>query len=404
MNKVDDQKHDDFETDFAGFGFEPLISISAAHGRGIQDLLDSIDQLLPANTKLASDIPAQDSLAIAVVGRPNAGKSSFINAVLKDERAIVSELPGTTRDAVDIAYEHGSDRFVFIDTAGIRRRGSHSTSVEVFSVMRAERSIRRADLCILMIDLSSGVTAQDKRIAGLIQSARKACLLILNKWDLVKPLQGSSQVIRELVEDARAKAFFIDYAPILVASATTGENIKRVFGLIQEIRVASGKRIGTGSLNRLLRAAFDANPPPMVSGRRLKLFYAAQSSGTPSRQFPPPEFILFVNDPKLLSDTYRRYLESRIRAREPYPGLPILLAKPCSSRIEIPPWRAFAQTALRSNVNAFVLSEITHEVHAGDHSGSPATWPMDRDRPGANWTCYHRSKISCRSPDSWTAG
>jgi GTP-binding protein len=176
------------------------------------------------------------------------------------------------------------------------------------------------------------VTAQDKRIAGLIQSARKACLLILNKWDLVKPLRGSSQMIRQLVEDARAKAFFLDYAPILVASATTGENIKRVFGIIEEIRVASGKRIGTGSLNRLLRAALDANPPPMVSGRRLKLFYAAQSSGTPSRQFPPPEFILFVNDPKLLSDTYRRYLEARIRALEPYPGLPILLA--CRARTE----------------------------------------------------------------------
>jgi GTP-binding protein len=332
VNKVDDAKHEDFETDFAGLGFENLISISAAHGRGISDLLASIDGLLPEDAPSELAIKEEDSLAIAVVGRPNAGKSSFINAVLSDERTIVSELPGTTRDAVDINYEHDGESFVFIDTAGIRRRGAHSSSVEVFSVMRAERSIRRADVCILMIDLSSGVTAQDKRIAGLIQDARKGCVMILNKWDLVKPTSGAAETIRELVTDARQRAFFIDYAPVLVASATTGENIKRVFGILKKMRAGSHRRIGTGLLNRLLRAAFDANPPPMVSGRRLKLFYAAQSSGAPEQQVAPPEFILFVNDPKLLGDTYRRYLEGQIRQQEPYPGLPILLA--CRPRTE----------------------------------------------------------------------
>jgi GTPase len=332
INKVDDPKHDDFETDFAGFGFDHLISISAAHGRGIQDLLECVDQLLPRGSLPEAAPETPDSLAIAVIGRPNAGKSSFINAVLHDERTIVSELPGTTRDAVDVSYEHDGDHFIFIDTAGIRRRGRHSTSVEVFSVMRAERSIRRANLCILVVDLTSGVTAQDKRIAGLVQSARKACVIILNKWDLVKPERGSSQFIRGLVEDARAQAFFVDYAPVLVASATTGENIKRVFSIVKKIRLGGRRRIGTGSLNRLLRAAFDANPPPMVSGRRLKLFYAAQSSGPAEATLAPPEFILFVNDPKLLGDTYRRYLESRIRDREAYPGLPILLT--CRPRTE----------------------------------------------------------------------
>jgi GTP-binding protein len=332
VNKIDESMHEDLEADFAGFGFEPVVSVSAAHGRGIHDLLEQIDRLLPHESSTEAEAPAVDSLAIAVVGRPNAGKSSFINAVLSNERAIVSELPGTTRDAVDINYEHDGDHFVFIDTAGIRRRGSHSSSVEVFSVMRAERSIRRADVCILMIDLTSGVTAQDKRIAGLIQTARKACLIVLNKWDLVKPERRTSEAMREVVTDARQRAFFIHYAPVLVASSKTGENIKRVFSILRKMRVASRHRIGTGPLNRLLRAAVAANPPPMVSGRRLKLFYAAQSSGSSERGIAPLEFVLFVNDPKLLADTYRRYLEAQIRGREPYPGLPILLT--CRARTE----------------------------------------------------------------------
>ena len=338
VNKVDESKHEDFETDFAGFGLEHVVSVSAAHGRGIGELLEVIDRLLPRESSLETesspeaDTPADDSLAIAVVGRPNAGKSSFINAVLSDTRTIVSDLPGTTRDAVDINYEHDGNHFVFIDTAGIRRRGSHSTSVEVFSVMRAERSIRRADVCILMIDLTSGVTAQDKRIAGLIQTSRKACIIVLNKFDLVKPERGSSEAIREFVTDARQRAFFIDYAPVLVASSKTGENIKRVFGILKKMRVDSRRRIGTGPLNRLLRAAVDANPPPMIHNRRLKLFYAAQSGGSAGRGIEPLEFILFVNDPKLMGDTYRRYLEAQIRDREPYPGLPILLT--CRARVE----------------------------------------------------------------------
>jgi GTP-binding protein len=198
--------------------------------------------------------------------------------------------------------------------------------------MRAEKSIRRADLCILMVDLSSGVTAQDKRIAGLIQTSRKACVVVLNKWDLVKPKRDQKKAMTELIEETRRRAFFLDYAPVSIASAATGESVDRLFSLIAVIKRASQVRIGTGVLNRLLRAAFDANPPPMVSGRRLKLFYATQSSGPSQRLMAPPEFILFVNDPKLLSETYRRYLEGRIRENQPYPGLPVLIA--CRPRTE----------------------------------------------------------------------
>jgi GTP-binding protein len=333
INKLDDPKHEELAADFARLGFETSVSVSAAHGRGISELIERIDEIFggqngrPTTSIHDSRITIDETppLAIAVIGRPNAGKSSLINALIQSERAIVSELPGTTRDSVDIAYQRGAHRLTFIDTAGIRRRGKHSTSVEVFSVMRAERSIRRASLCVLIVDLTSGVTAQDKHIGGLIQKAHKAAIVVLNKWDLIKPKHGEKQLIAELVADTRQRLFFLDYAPVLIGSARTGQNIDRLFGLIDKIRRAASKRIGTGVLNRLIGAAFAANPPPMVSGRRLKVFYAAHVSGNKDRDLQPPEFVLFVNEPRLLTDTYRRYLEARIRQADRYTGLPIVL-------------------------------------------------------------------------------
>jgi GTP-binding protein len=319
-------------------------------------LLTEIEQRLPSPVPPA-DIKHQTSnfeppLAVAIVGRPNVGKSSLINSIVRGERAIVSELPGTTRDAVDILYERNGRKFVFIDTAGIRRRGKHSSSVEVFSVMRAERSIRRADVCVLMVDLTMGVTAQDKRIAGLIQQARKPAIVVLNKWDLVRPRRREKEAIRQLAEETRARIFFLEYAPVLTVSALTKENVEKLFASIETIQRAAQQRIGTGILNRLLRQAFQANPPPLVRGKRLKLFYAVQTrSGkqdpvmeagapaTPQRPHPiqmlkrgrgssplqAPEFVLFVNDPRLTNETYRRYLETRMRKAEPYLGLPITI-------------------------------------------------------------------------------
>ena len=337
VNKIDHAKHEPVAAEFDSLGFERSVAISAEHGRGMAELLQQIEQLLPkvSDQRLATNSP----IAIAIVGRPNVGKSSLINAIIQSERAIVSELPGTTRDSVDISYERDGRPFLFIDTAGIRRRGKLSTSVEVFSVMRAERSIRRADLCVLIVDLTSGVTAQDKRIAGLIQAARKAALIVLNKWDLVKPKRGGGQTIRDLVEEARERIFFLDYTPVLVASARTGENVERLFKMIGNIERASAKRIGTGILNRLMRGAFAANPPPIVKERRLKLFYAAQAAGSKNRhpqlvRLGPPEFVLFVNDPRLLPRAYARYLEARIRDVEPYVGLPIILTlRPRSQKL-----------------------------------------------------------------------
>ena len=373
INKIDTEKHEPLAAEFDSLGFESSFVISAEHDRGISDLLAAIEQLLPAAPEIqrplprrslakagVSSLPAvasaeagiQYPISIAIVGRPNVGKSSLINSIVRGERAIVSELPGTTRDAIDILYERDRQRFIFIDTAGIRRRRKHSSSVEVFSVMRAERSIRRADICVLIVDLTMGVTAQDKRIAGLIQRERKAAILVLNKWDLIRPQRNRKQMISRLVDETRARIFFLEFSPVLIASALTGENIDQLFALVEKIRRAGRQRIGTGVLNRLLRQAFDANPPPLVKGKRLKLFYAAQTrSGrllpegfrdslgeggrsaegagerTRRREKPlqPPEFVLFVNDPRLMNETYRRYLEARIRKAEPYPGLPIFL-------------------------------------------------------------------------------
>jgi len=333
INKIDIEKHENLAIDFASLGFSESLSISAAHGRGISELIETIDQLLPSPSATdQSPVTLSQSLSIAVIGRPNVGKSSLINSIVRSERAIVSELPGTTRDSVDISYERNGQLFLFIDTAGIRRRGKQSSSVEVFSVMRAERSIRRADLCVLIVDLTMGVTAQDKRIAGLIQKARKAALVVLNKWDLMKPKRSERKMMAQLVDETRSRIFFLDYAPVLVASALTGENIEKLFEFIVKVRHAARERIGTGILNRLLRSAFAANPPPMISGRRLKLFYAAQVSGNPEAMVEPAEFILFVNEPRLLSETYRRYLEARIRKAKPYPGIPVILT--CRPRQE----------------------------------------------------------------------
>ena len=333
INKIDTEKHENLAVDFASLGFSQSLSISAAHGRGISELIETIDQLLPSPSAAnQSPVTSPQSLSLAIIGRPNVGKSSLINSIVRSERAIVSELPGTTRDAIDISYQRDDQEFLFIDTAGIRRRGKHSSSVEVFSVMRAERSIRRANLCVLIVDLTIGVTAQDKRIAGLIQKARKAALVVLNKWDLIKPRRNEKKMMAQLSDEARARLFFLDYAPVLVASALTAENIDKLFALIAKVRRAARERIGTGVLNRLLRSAFAANPPPMISGRRLKLFYAAQASGNPEAALEPSEFVLFVNEPRLLSETYRRYLEARIRKAQPYPGLPIILT--CRPRQE----------------------------------------------------------------------
>jgi len=212
INKIDNEKHEPLTAEFDALGFESSLSISAEHDRSISELIGQIERGLPSAVAPGNLKPQTSTLkrplAVAIVGRPNVGKSSLINSIVRGERAIVSELPGTTRDAVDILYAHDGRKFVFIDTAGIRRRGKHSSSVEVFSVMRAERSIRRADVCVLIVDVTMGVTAQDKRIAGLIQQARKPAIVVLNKWDLVRPRRGENKRQGNLSKKRMREFFF----------------------------------------------------------------------------------------------------------------------------------------------------------------------------------------------------
>jgi GTP-binding protein len=323
VNKVDAPEHEGFAADFARLGFSQTLGVSAAHGRGVVDLVEAIEGLLPPASD--EDTP-KEVPRLAFVGRPNVGKSSLTNMILGDRRTIVSHIPGTTRDAVDIACKRDGRQFILCDTAGIRHRSKHSASVEVFSVMRAEDAIRRANLCVLVIDATSGVTVQDKKIGGLIQKAHKAALVALNKWDLVSSTgQSDSQRLIEHVARVRESLFFLDYAPVVVLSAKTGANVRRLFTMIEKIAQHATRRAGTGELNRLLRAVMEQQPPPLRGKRRLKLLYATQLVPQNPSPFQVPEFLLFVNDPRLLPETYVNFLRARLRKRWEYPGLPILL-------------------------------------------------------------------------------
>ena len=337
INKIDEEMHIPHEAEFSQLGFPENYGVSAAHGRGINPLVAAVNRhLLPAER---AEEPADDGSEppvaaprpprIALVGRPNVGKSSLTNAILGQERTIVSEVAGTTRDAVDVACQFGGRDYVLIDTAGIRHRARHDNSAEIFSVMRSEESIRRADLCVLVIDASAGITMQDRQIAGLIQKANKACIIAVNKWDLLTPPEGSREGVRPFreawLDAARAELFFMSFAPLVALSALKGEQIGRLFTAVEKTRRAAHEKIGTGPLNRLLHAAVELQPPPTRANKRFKLLYATQVADKSNSPVPTPVFLLFVNDPGLLVDSYRKYLENKLREAFPFPGLPITL-------------------------------------------------------------------------------
>ena len=322
VNKVDTPKHEIFTADFARLGFSKTLGVSAAHGRGVLELVEAIESLLPAEESIAPD----DAPKLAFVGRPNVGKSSLVNAILGDQRSVVSELPGTTRDAIDTAGEWNGKPFIFCDTAGIRHRSKHDASVEVFSVMRSEQAIKRADLCVLVLDATAGILSQDKKIGGLIQKSGKACIIALNKWDLVQSQAGlEAALLREHLARVREELFFLDYAPVVALSAKTQSKVSRLFTTIEKIRQHATRRTGTGELNRFLRAVMERQPPPFRAKRRFKLLYATQVLVEKPHPFQPPVFLLFVNDPRLLPESYLNYLRARLRERWEFPGLPIFL-------------------------------------------------------------------------------
>lgn len=329
LNKADSADHDHAGGDFAKLGFGTGIPTSAEHGRGMDTLLDTIDEDL-SHLK-ARELEAKDDedlkmgLKIAVVGKPNAGKSSLINAILKDERTIVSPVAGTTRDAVDIPYIWEGERHNIIDTAGLRKRSSMEDSIEVFSAMRSERSIRRADICLLVVDLAEGVAAQDRKIARMIQDEKKPCLIIANKFDLFHPEGQKSARVEMAREHLRKELFFLNYAPFVCVSAMKGDAIQHVFRTITRIRDNAQEVIGTGPLNRLLQDAFMKVPPPEHKRhrKRLKLFYATTAVNDRYQAIPVPEYVLFVNDKHLIVESYQNYLINTIQDKHPTDGLPI---------------------------------------------------------------------------------
>jgi GTP-binding protein len=301
------------------------LTISAAHGRGTHDLLARIAEKLGGMEEIGDVDEEPAAPRLAIVGRPNVGKSSLLNKILGEERSIVSNIAGTTRDALDVHCDLGGSAYVLVDTAGLRHRSRPDTSVEIFSAMRSEEAIRRADAGLLVIDGESGVTSQDKRIAGMLQESQKACIILLNKWDLVRKEDGGRASQGEQSEVIRKDLFFLDYAPVVCISAKTGQGFSRIFSALKSVRTEADTRIATGELNRFFRDVFEQHPPPSKSGKRFKLLYATQVVPELHRPFHPPEFLLFVNDADLITDSYREYLFNQFRAHWPFPGLPIRL-------------------------------------------------------------------------------
>lgn len=321
VNKMDHPKQDLADAEFTSLGFGNLMPVSAAHGRGIGELVEEVERHLPESIVEKPESAEASRLKLAIVGRPNVGKSSLINVILRDQRTMVSETAGTTRDSVDIPYERNGKLYLLIDTAGIRAPGKQSSSIEVFSVMRSQKSIERADICVLVVDAVTGVTAQDKKIAGLIQEKNKPCVIVVNKFDLIKPPSHAGDAI---LDQTRAKLFFLNYAPIDILSSRTGENLDRLFDSIERIQKHAKRSIGTGVLNRLLQQAMETHPPPLVANKRFKILYATQIDMNSDDRIGAPTFMFFVNSPDLLAAAYRRYLEGRIREKQGYYGLPLI--------------------------------------------------------------------------------
>jgi GTP-binding protein len=323
-NKVDGDKQANLDGDFLRLGFQGVFPVSAAHRRGLAELRDAIvaDWGAVAEEEEQPVHPARPT-RLAIVGRPNVGKSSLINALIAEPRAIVSEVAGTTRDAVDIAYTWRGEPFLFIDTAGMRQERRMHDQLERAMTGRTAHAINRADVCILVIDASTGVTMQDKKIAGLIQEAHAPCMIVVNKWDLAREQGDASKAKeREYYDQVKRDMFFLSYAPVLFLSAKSGERIEGLLKTCATIAKNRTFRFQTGPLNRVISRAMEKYAPPLVHGRRFKVLYAAQQAAREgAREIPTLQ--LFVNSPGLLTPAYERYLDLQIRESFELRGCPL---------------------------------------------------------------------------------
>ncbi|OQY48494.1 MAG: ribosome biogenesis GTPase Der [Anaerolineaceae bacterium 4572_78] len=314
VNKVDNKATQDNVNDFYEIGMGAPHAISALQGRGMGDLLDAVIDVLP---KYESETNEEDDrLKIAIVGRPNVGKSSYLNKILGYERAIVSDVPGTTRDAIDSMIDFEGEEIVLIDTAGLRRRGKIGRGVEKYSSFRTAKAIRRADVCILMIDANEMVTAQDQHIAGYILDEYKSVIVVVNKWDLI---QKDTYTINAYTKKIRQELKFLDYVPLIFVSALTGKRVRNVLNLALEVQKERLRRISTGEINRLMREAVSQNPPKGTHRHALRFYYITQVS------VDPPTYVFFVNNHNLVHFSYQRYLENQLRAKYPFIGTPLKL-------------------------------------------------------------------------------
>ncbi len=313
VNKVDQGQSPDIY-EFYNLGLGDPIAVSAVHGHGTGDLLDACVQYFPPEDEEEEE---DDAIKVAVIGKPNAGKSSLVNKILGEERVIVSNVAGTTRDAIDSRFTNSKGSFVFIDTAGMRKKSKIEEDIEKYSVLRATMAIDRADVCLIMIDATEGVTEQDTKVAGMAHEAGKASIIVVNKWDLV---EKDDKTMARMTEDIRRDLAYMTYAPILFISAKTGQRVDKLFDMIDYVSNQATFRVTTGMLNTVLADAQTRVQPPTDKGRRLKIYYMTQVG------VKPPHFVVFCNDRRLFHFSYQRYLENCIRSTFGLEGTPIILS------------------------------------------------------------------------------
>ena len=310
VNKIDDQIYKDNIYDFYSLGIGDPIAVSGSHGIGIGDVLDEIIHQLPAVEETQED----DVIRFSIIGRPNVGKSSLTNAILGEERVIVSDIEGTTRDAIDTAFEKDGQKYCVVDTAGMRKKGKVYENIEKYFVLRALSAIEKSNVVLMVIDGHQGIVEQDKHVAGYAHEAGKAVILVVNKWDLI---EKDSKTMKKMENQIREQLKYLDYAPIVFVSAKDHKRVHLLLPLIQEVYANSQKRVATSVLNDVLIDAQTMNPTTTFNGGRLKIYYANQVSVC------PPTFVLFTNDPQYLHFSYKRYLENRLRDAFGFEGTPI---------------------------------------------------------------------------------
>lgn len=311
-NKVDTPGDPPMELyEFYNLGIGEPIAISASHGLGVGDLLDEVAKHFP---NVEDEEYDEDVMKVAVIGKPNVGKSSLINRVLGEERVIVSDVPGTTRDAIDTYFEKDGNKYVFIDTAGMRKKGKIQENIERYSVIRSLTAVDRSDVCLMLIDATQGITEQDTKIAGYAHEQGKATVIVVNKWDAIEKNDKTMNFFRN---DIMERLSFMTYAPIIFISVKTGRRVDKIFELIQYVSNQHAMRVSTGMLNDIINEAVAKVQPPSDKGKRLKLFYTTQVS------VKPPTFVIFVNDKELMHFSYQRYIENQIRNAFGLEGTPL---------------------------------------------------------------------------------